>query len=165
MTVQTKMCLAIGLALILNSLAYGQSNIKHDAEHYILLNQNRGKWAAEDKAISEKLAALEKKYGQRPNIIHIMWDDTSLGEFGSPVFNKIRGYETPRLNKMARDGITFARMYTEPSCTPTRAAALTGRLSKRSAMFKVEFPIEGSGLHGPVSIPECEFAVGSSVRV
>ena len=28
---------------------------------------------------------------------------------------------------MANEGINFTRMYTEPSCTPTRAAFLTGR--------------------------------------
>ena len=60
--------------------------------------------------------------------------------------NAIRGFDTPRLNKMGQDGITFTRMYTEPSCTPTRAAALTGRLAVRSGMYTVSFPPEGGGL-------------------
>ncbi len=50
-----------------------------------------------------------------------MWDDNSFGEVGIPTMNAIRGFDTPRLNKMGQDGITFTRMYTEPSCTPTRA--------------------------------------------
>ena len=71
---------------------------------------------------------------------------TSETNYCIPVMNKIRGFDTPRLNKMGQDGITFTRMYTEPSCTPTRAAALTGRLAARSGVYTVAFPPEGSGL-------------------
>jgi arylsulfatase len=51
------------------------------------------------------------------------------------------------MNKMADEGMAFTRMYTEPSCTPTRTAALTGRLAVRAGMYKVGFPPEGTGLH------------------
>ena len=61
--------------------------------------------------------------------------------------NKVLGFDTPRLNQMAREGISFTRMYTEPSCTPTRTAALTGRLAVRAGMHKVGFPPDGMGLH------------------
>ena len=59
-------------------------DIVHDAEYYVLEAQNGEKWAAEDKTIKQKLAALEKKYGQPPNLIHIMWDDTAFGDVGIP---------------------------------------------------------------------------------
>ena len=123
---------------------YGQ--IIHDAEQQILEEQYGEMWAAQDVEIQEQLDAMYKKYGKRPNIIHIMWDDNSFGEVGIEEFNKIRGFDTPRLNKMSEEGITFTRMYTEPSCTPTRAAALTGRLAVRSGMYTVAFPPEGAGL-------------------
>jgi len=52
-------------------------------------------------------------------------------------------------------------MYTEPSCTPTRAAALTGRLAIRSGMHTVSFPPEGAGLPGEeVTIAEILSEVG-----
>ena len=51
------------------------SPIIHDAEYNILAAQNAEKWSKEDKGIDEKLAALRKKHGKAPNIIHIMWDD------------------------------------------------------------------------------------------
>jgi arylsulfatase A-like enzyme len=35
-------------------------------------------------------------------------------------------------------------MYTEPSCTPSRAAVMTGRLAVRSGMHTVSFPVEHS---------------------
>jgi arylsulfatase len=120
--------------------------IVHDAEHYILLEQHGEKWAAENKELDEKLKALSEKYGNPPNIIHIMWDDTGLGDVGDPLFNKLRGYDTPNMNRMADEGMTMARMYTEPSCTPTRIAALTGRLPTRTGINKVLFPPDGMGL-------------------
>ena len=122
------------------------ASIVHDAEHHLLEAQNGEKWAAEDKAIDAKLTALEKKHGTKPNIIHIMWDDTALGEVGIPEIQKVRGFETPNMNRMADEGINFMRMYTEPACTPTRAAFQTGRYAVRSGMHTVSFPVEYSGM-------------------
>ncbi len=47
---------------------------------------------------------------------------------------------------MADEGINFTRMYTEPSCTPTRAAYLTGRIPVRHDMGVVGMPHEYAGL-------------------
>jgi arylsulfatase A-like enzyme len=121
-------------------------DIVHDAEHYILEAQHGEKWAEEDKALDKKLAELRNRFGTPPNIIHIMWDDTALGEVGIPEIQKVRGFETPNINKMAEDGINFMRMYTEPACTPTRAAFQTGRYAVRSGMHTVSFPVEYSGM-------------------
>ena len=46
---------------------------------------------------------------------------------GIPELNAIRGYKTPSMNKFADEGMRFARVYTEPSCTPTRVAFMTAR--------------------------------------
>ena len=96
--------------------------------------------------MGKRLAELEKKFAAKPNIIHIMWDDTALGEVGIPEIQKVRGFETPVMNKMAEEGINFMRMYTEPACTPTRAAFQTGRYAVRSGMHTVSFPVEYSGI-------------------
>ncbi len=127
--------------------AFGQSEpIIHDAEHYILAAQHGDKWMTEDKEIDAKLAELREKFGTPPNIIHIMWDDTAVGEIGIPEIQIVRGFSTPNMNKMAEEGINFMRMYTEPACTPSRAAVLTGRYAKRTGMYTVSFPIERSGI-------------------
>jgi len=120
--------------------------IVHDAEFYVLKVQNGDKWAAEDKDLDAKLAALRKKYGKPPNIIHIMIDDTAVGEIGFPAIQMVRGFTTPNLNKLASEGINFMRMYTEPSCTQSRAAAMTGRHPIRNGMYNVSFPYENGGL-------------------
>ena len=136
---------ALSVSLALASTADAK-DIIHDAEHYVLAAQNGDRWANEDKAISARLAELEKKHGTKPNIIHIMWDDTAVGEIGIPAIQIVRGFETPNMNKMAEDGINFMRMYTEPACTPTRAAFQTGRYAIRSGMHTVSFPVEYSGI-------------------
>ncbi|VFQ46198.1 sulfatase-like hydrolase/transferase [Desulfoluna butyratoxydans] len=120
--------------------------IIHDAEYYVLEAQHGEKWATEDEELDKKLAELKEKHGTPPNIIHIMWDDTAAGEIGVPQIQKTRGWETPNMNKFSAEGIYFARMYTEPSCTPSRAAVMTGRHAVRNGMYNVGFPYEYGGL-------------------
>ena len=134
------------LSLAGNALAKGASEIIHDAEYYVLEAQHGTKWAAEDKELDKKLTKLRKKHGIPPNIIHIMWDDTGVGEVGIPQIQKMRGWETPNMNKFGQDGIFFTRMYTEPSCTPSRAAVMTGRHAVRNGMYNVGFPYEYGGI-------------------
>ncbi len=122
-------------------------DIVHDPEHAILVDQHGERWRLEDAEIDTLLVQLTEQHGKRPNIVHIMWDDTSLGEVGIPELNKVLGFDTPHINAMADQGMAFTRMYTEPACTQTRTAALTGRLSVRAGMSKVGFPPEGAGLH------------------
>ncbi len=136
----------LGVSLASTVLAEKQAEVLHDAEYYVLEAQHGEKWDAQDKALDEKLAALKKKHGTPPNIIHIMWDDTGVGEVGVPQIQKTRGWETPNMNQFSKEGIYFARMYTEPSCTPSRAAVMTGRHAVRNGMYNVGFPYEYGGL-------------------
>ena len=125
-----------------------QDQIIHDAEYLILEHQNKEKWAAEDKVIDQKLADLKKENGQTPNIVYVLWDDQQFGAVGFPEMQMALGYETPNMNKMAEEGINFTRMYSEPACTPTRVAFLTGRHPVRNGMGAVGMPHEFAGLAG-----------------
>jgi arylsulfatase len=60
--------------------------------------------------------------------------------------NAIRGYKTPNINQFADEGMRLARMYTEPSCTPTRVAFMTGRQPHRNGMGDTAVDIAGFGL-------------------
>jgi arylsulfatase len=139
---------AAGLAAILVAGSYTAQaqEIIHDAEYYVLEAQHGEKWAAQDAELDTRLKALREKHGTPPNIIHIMWDDTGVGEVGIPQIQKMRGWETPNINKFGQEGIFFTRMYTEPSCTPSRAAVMTGRHAVRNGMYNVGFPYEYGGL-------------------
>ena len=135
--------------LVVDQTAFAQVDkpkIIHDAEYYILEAQHGERWATEDCDLDAKLAALRQKYGGPPNIIHIMFDDTPVGEVGVPFIQKQRGWETPNINRLAAEGINFTRMYSEPSCTPSRAAVITGREPVRNGMYNVGFPYEYGGL-------------------
>ena len=137
------------IAALFGMLVVGSApaaDIVHDAEYYILEAQNGKVWEVEDGQLDAKLAELREKYGQPPNIVHFMWDDQPFGSVGIPGYQPIRGYTTPQLNKMAAEGMLFTRMYSEPSCTPTRAAALTGQLARRTGIYQVGFGIEYRGL-------------------
>ena len=136
-------------ALGLCNTATSAQPIQHDAEHYMLLAQHGERWAQEDKAIAAKLEAVrDANSGKRPNILFVLIDDVGFGEMGDPVLNHVRGYTTPNINSFARESLTFSRMYSEPTCTPTRTALLTGRLPVRSHMLEPKIvPPEGTGLH------------------
>jgi len=139
---------ALAGLIVCASVATAQDKIVHDAEYYILEAQNGQRWAAEDGKLNERLAALRKKYGRPPNIVHIMWDDTAFGDVGIPAIQKVRGLRTPHLNRMAREGILFTRMYTEVGCTPSRAACATGRLAVRNGMYNIGMLLESHGMSG-----------------
>ena len=121
--------------------------IQHDAEYYILEAQNGERWAADDKAVDQRLAAFrEQNGGKPPNILYILIDDIGFGDLGSETLNSIRGYKTPSINRLAREGMRLSRMYTEPSCTPTRVAFMTGRQPYRNGMGNTAVDISGFGL-------------------
>jgi arylsulfatase len=135
----------VALGLI-GSQAFAAKPIVHDAEYYILEAQNGKVWAVEDGKLDKKLAELRARYGRPPNLIHYMWDDQPVMSFGDPLYQKIRGYDTPVLNQLAEDGMMFSRMYTEPGCTPSRSATLTGQLAIRTGTWEIGFPVEHTGL-------------------
>ena len=133
--------------LAATSTAFAAEKIVHDTEYYILQAQNAEKWAADDKAVDEKLAEFKKKNnGKPPNILYILIDDLGFGDMGIPELNAIRGFKTPHVNKFADESMRMARMYTEPSCTPTRVAFMTGRQPHRNGMGDTSVDISGFGL-------------------
>lgn len=138
---------AFTLVLGTTASAVAEEPIIHDAEHYIIEAQHGKRWAKEDVEIDAKLAEIrEKNGGKPPNIVYILLDDLGFGEIGMPNLDVIRGYSTPRISKLADEGLSFMRMYTEPSCTPTRVAMMTGRYAARSGFNEAKSIVEGEGL-------------------
>ncbi len=123
-----------------------QNGPQFDAPYYSNAKTNKDKWATEDKKINEKLAALEKKFGKKPNIIYILADDVGWGELGWQGGGKHRGTPTPELDKMALEGMRFWSSYAEPSCTPSRIAINTGRHPVRTGLLSVLWPGQIEGL-------------------
>jgi len=137
-----------------------------DASYNDLLEKNKDKWAAEDKQINAKLAALEKKFGKKPNIIYVLADDVGWGEMGWQGGGKHRGTPTPELDKMALEGMRFWTAYAEPSCTPSRIAINTGRHPVRTGLLSVLWPGQIDGLSGKeVTVAEVLSEAGYSTAM
>lgn len=64
----------------------------------------------------------------RPNVIAILVDDIGVGDFG---FSGGKDFPTPNIDAFAAGGCVFTNGYALPSCSPTRAAMLTGRYPSR----------------------------------
>ena len=127
--------------------AVDAAEIIHDAEYQILARQHGERWKTEDKEVDAKLAEIRKRNGgKRPNIIYILLDDIGFGEVGTPDLDVIRGYSTPNIASFAEEGMSMMRMYTEPSCTPTRVAMTTGRHPVRTGFDEAKAVPEGEGL-------------------
>jgi arylsulfatase A-like enzyme len=75
----------------------------------------------------------------RPNVVLIVMDDVGYGDYGSYGASDVR---TPHIDSLARDGVRFTDFYAAPTCTPTRAALITGRYQQRVAL---EVPIGNAG--------------------
>jgi len=69
------------------------------------------------------LSALDQVHAQaqKPNIILILSDDFGYGDFGPYGGGENRGMQTPTLDRVASEGMTFLSFYVQPSCTPGRA--------------------------------------------
>ena len=66
---------------------------------------------------------------ERPNVVIIFTDDQGYADlacFGN------KKNKTPRLDKLAAEGMKFTNFYAQASCGPSRSALLTGRYPIRS---------------------------------
>lgn len=94
-------------------------------------------------------ARAQAQAGSKPNIILIVGDDVGWGDLGVYGGGEGRGIPTPNFDRLADEGMTFFSFYGQPSCTPGRAAILTGRIPNRSGMTAVSVQGQGGGLpHG-----------------
>ncbi len=71
---------------------------------------------------------------EKPNIIFIMADDLGWQDVG---FMGSKWFETPNLDKLAKESLVFNQAYMYPTCSPSRAALLTGRQSFRTDVYNV----------------------------
>ncbi|WP_254432913.1 sulfatase-like hydrolase/transferase [Ruegeria arenilitoris] len=142
--------MAPAISILLSSPLFAQDTpIIHDAQYYILEAQNGEQWIEDNAAVDALLAEFrEGNAGNHPNIVSILIDDLGFGDMGIPELNAVRGIETPNINAFSDEAMRMVRMYTEPSCTPTRVAQMTGRLPVRMGMGDTTVDIAGFGLPG-----------------
>src|SRR5271165_2066321 len=89
----------------------------------------------------QNMATVNKAAKARPNIVFILADNVGWGDFscyGGSI-------PTPRIDKLASEGIRFNNYTVESQCTPTRTAIMTGRQSVRCGTYTV---VPGQGKLG-----------------
>lgn len=70
---------------------------------------------------------------KQPNIILFLVDD--MGWMDSETYGSAF-YETPALNRLAKEGMLFTQAYAQPLCSPSRAALMTGKYPARLHMHQ-----------------------------
>lgn len=83
--------------------------------------------------LTASLAAAQNK----PNVVLILVDNLGWGELGVYGGGELRGAPTPRLDRLASEGMLLQNFNVEPQCTPSRSALMTGRHPIRSGTTKV----------------------------
>jgi len=96
-----------------------------------------------------------------PNIIFIYADDMGYGDVGC---YGATAFKTPKLDRMAAEGLRLTNFYSvSPICTPSRAALMTGRYAARMGIDQLHlrnviFPGDKTGL------PRTETTVAEALK-
>ncbi len=69
---------------------------------------------------------------KKPNIVLILTDDQGWGDLS---FNGNENLNTPHIDRIAKNGVSFENFYVQPVCSPTRAELLTGRHYTRLGVY------------------------------
>ena len=81
----------------------------------------------------------------RPNILVIFGDDIGLTNVSAYSMG-LMGFETPNIDRIAKEGTIFTDYYAENSCTAGRSSFITGQTPKRTGLSKVGVPGATVGL-------------------
>ncbi|GLK84044.1 hypothetical protein GCM10017653_21140 [Ancylobacter defluvii] len=81
----------------------------------------------------------------RPNILVIFGDDVGQTNISAYSFG-LMGYQTPNIDRIAKEGMKFTDYYAENGCTAGRSSFITGQTPKRTGLTKVGIPGASVGL-------------------
>ena len=84
-------------------------------------------------------APVRAQTNPKPNIVVIWGDDIGQSNI-SAYSHGVMGYQTPNIDRIAREGVMFTDYYAEQSCTAGRASFITGQSGLRTGMTKVGLP-------------------------
>jgi arylsulfatase len=75
----------------------------------------------------------------KPNIL-VLWGD-DIGQSNLSCYSHgLMGYQTPNIDRVAKEGMMFTDYYAEQSCTAGRASFITGQCGLRTGLTKVGLP-------------------------
>ena len=95
--------------------------------------------------------------GGKSNILVLWGDDIGIADV-SAYSDGLMGFETPNIDRVAKEGIRFLQYYGEQSCTAGRSAFLTGQHIIRTGLSKVGFP------GAPMGMSQLDPSVGGLLK-
>ena len=75
----------------------------------------------------------------KPNILVIWGDDIGITNLSAYTMGLV-GYQTPNIDRIAKEGMIFTDYYGEQSCTAGRSSFITGQSVYRTGLSKVGLP-------------------------
>lgn len=82
---------------------------------------------------------MAKSKQKQPNILVIWGDDIGITNL-SCYSHGLMGYQTPNIDRIAKEGMMFTDAYGEQSCTAGRSSFITGQSVYRTGLSKVGIP-------------------------
>jgi len=109
---------------------------------------------AQTEVAKKKLADLTARRGKKPNVLVFLMDDVGWGDFGCYGGGVAVGAPTPAFDRLARSGLQLTSCYSEPSCSPSRATLMTGRVPHRHGLHRPPMYGEPGGMQGEATLPQ-----------
>jgi len=95
----------------------------------------------------------------KPNIVYILGDDMGALD---PGYCGNEFYETPNIDRLAADGMTFNRAYSGgPNCMPTRACLMTGMYTPRTSLWTPGGKSKGNFKYMKLLVPNKQNDLGN----
>ena len=91
------------------------------------------------------VSAQAAQAGKKPNII-VLWGD-DIGVHNISAYNHgIMGYQTPNIDRIAKEGALFTDSYSQQSCTAGRASFILGQHPFRTGLLTIGMPGSEQGI-------------------
>lgn len=90
-------------------------------------------------------ASAYSQKNKKPNIL-VLWGD-DIGQSNISAYSHgITGYQTPNIDRIAKEGVMFTDYYAEQSCTAGRSSFILGQSVFRTGLSKVGMPGAKEGI-------------------
>ena len=101
------------------------------------MQRTRGVWAVAALMLVMGIGAAAAQ--DKPNILVVWGDDVGQSNISAYTHGLV-GYETPNIDRISNEGMTFTDYYAEQSCTAGRASFIMGQSVFRTGLSKVGLP-------------------------
>jgi hypothetical protein len=121
-------------------------------------------------ALTIASAGFAQTAAKKPNILVIWGDDIGRDNISAYSMG-IMGYQTPNIDRLAKEGALFTDSYAQQSCTAGRASFILGEHPFRTGLLTIGMPGSPQGIpvqeklrNFLVTLPRFPFQKGSSLN-